>query len=992
MMRGTEEAPAMIGSDAGRREPWSPGGWVPGIVVAVGVSVAMWVALQPSTAVADFGIESFESQLLANESGPPAVRAGSHPYAMSTTIVFNNHETEEGPIPDGNPRDIEVNLPKGVIVDPTATPAKCTEAQLESNAGCPNSTAIGVAIVNVNFLGAKQAKAAVYNMVPPANVPAELGMNVEDLDSVVHIVGGVRTGGDYGISAEVSSITQRLPVYGTKLTLWGDPSSASHDAERGACFNRSNAVIENEKEELETGALASGLCAVERTGKALLTLPSECAGASVATMRADSWQEPGLWTPLQQSSPAMPEIEGCARLDFSPTLTVRPSPSSVPADSPSGLNVALKIPQQESTEALAEANLMSAVVTLPEGFSVSAAAAAGLAACTPEEIGLNNANPPTCPEASKLGSVEVLTPLLEHPLGGAVYLAQQGDGGAAQGSNPFNSLIALYLVAEGSGVLVKLPGHVELGGQEPSVGLQPGQVRATFGEDPLTGQFLPELPFGELKMSFFGGPRGALSTPSQCGGYTTTSRLTPYGGSTPATLTSEFVVGSGCGGGFEPSFTAGTSINQAGGFSPFSVVFSRKDGEQNLAGITVHMPPGLLGKIANVPQCPEPQAQAGSCPESSKIGDVSVAAGAGPEPYWITRGRAYFTGPYDGAPYGLSIVVPTEAGPFNLGPEVVRAAIFVDPNSAALTIVSTPLPTIKDGVPFQIKEVVVDANRKDFVFNPTSCEQLHVEATIGGAPPLGSTEAPRSAQVSSPLAVAGCRNLPFNPSFSASTQALAHRLTGASLTVKVAQKAGEANIRQVDLQLPTKLPARLATLRKACTEVQFAANPAGCPPESVIGEGSAVTPVLSVPLTGPAYIVSHGGAAYPDVVFVLQGAGVRIDLTGGTQIKKDFTFSRFETVPDAPISSFEASLPEGPHSALTSNLPGDAHEDFCGQNLTMPTTITAQNGARVVQATKVGVTGCLQHKTSRHKAKKRTTKKRTTKPRKRHKAKQPKRR
>ena len=452
-------------------------------------------------------------------------------------------------------------------------------------------------------------------------------------------------------------------------------------------------------------------------------------------------------------------------------------------------------------------------------------------ACTPEEIGLNNANPVRCPPASKVGSVEVITPLLEQPLGGSVYLAQQGDAGPSQGSNPFQSLVALYLVAEGSGVLVKLPGHVELGGEgNGGEGLQPGQVRATFGNDPVTQQFLPQLPFSELKMSFFGGPRAALASPSQCGTYSTTSELKPYGGAPAARPASTFTIGSGCSGGFNPTFTAGTSINQAGDFSPFSVEFARNDDEQDLAGITVHMPPGLLGKIANVPECSEAEAQAVSCPASSQIGEVAAAAGVGPEPYWIKGGRAYLTGPYGGAPYGLAIVVPTEAGPFNLGPEVVRAAIFVDPHTAALTVVSTPLPSSKDGVPFQIKEVVVNANREGFVFNPTTCEPQKVEATIAGAPLSGSAEAPKSAQVSTPFAVAGCRNLPFKPVFSAATQAHAHRLTGASLTVKVAQKPGEADIRKVDLQLPAALPARLPTLRQACTEAQFGANPAGCPP------------------------------------------------------------------------------------------------------------------------------------------------------------------
>ena len=305
----------------------------------------------------------------------------------------------------------------------------------------------------------------------------------------------------------------------------------------------------------------------------------------------------------------------------------------------------------------------------------------------------------------------------------------------------------------------------------------------------------------------------------------------------------------------------------------------------------------------------------------------------------------FLTGPYKGAPFGLSIVVPAVAGPFNLGNVIVRAAISVDPHTAQISVTSDPLPQILDGIPLQIKTVNVTIDRPGFMFNPTNCEPLAVGGTItstGGA----------SAGVSSPFQAANCANLPFKPAFSASTQGKTSKADGASLVVKVAEKPGEANIHKVNLQLPLALPTRLTTLQKACTEAQFNTNPAGCPEGSNIGTATAITPVLSVPLTGPAYLVSHGGAAFPDVVFVLQGQGVQIDLVGNTDIKKGITYSKFETVPDAPISSFETTLPEGPHSALGAN------GSLCSQKLVMPTAITGQNGRQVTQSTNIVVTGC----------------------------------
>jgi hypothetical protein len=499
-------------------------------------------------------------------------------------------------------------------------------------------------------------------------------------------------------------------------------------------------------------------------------------------------------------------------------------------------------------------------------------------------------------------------------------------------------LFGLYIEAEGSGVIIKLPGTVAA---NPAT----GQLTETSKEN-------PQLPFNELKLHFNSGPRAPLANPQACGSFATTSTLTSWGGQEASGPSPAFSIDwDGKGGAcpaslpFAPGFSAGTTTPTAGAFSPFVLSFSRNDREQDLSGLSVTLPPGLLGKIAGVLLCGEEQANAGTCGPESQLGSASVLAGPGTNPLSVSGGRVYLTTGYKGQPFGLSIVVPAVAGPFNLGNVVVRAAIHIDPSTSQVTVTSDPLPQSRDGVPFRLRTVNVEVNRPGFTFNPTNCAQQQVTATLTGA--QGA-----SANVASPFAVAGCATLPFKPSFTALTQAKTSRADGASLVVRVAQKPGEANIHKVELQLPLALPTRLTTLHGACTEAQFNTNPAGCPAASIIGTASAVTPVLSVPLTGPAYLVSHGGAAFPDVEFILQGQGVTIVLDGKTDIKKGITYSRFETVPDAPISSFETTLPEGLHSALGAN------GSLCSQKLVMPTMIVGQNGAQVTQSTNIAVTGC----------------------------------
>jgi hypothetical protein len=648
--------------------------------------------------------------------------------------------------------------------------------------------------------------------------------------------------------------------------------------------------------------------------------------------------------------------------DFAVDMSVAPDQSA--ADTPTGVDVDVHVPQEPtlSTNDLAEADLRNTQITLPEGMAVNPSSASGLEGCATGKVGyieqlqqtaLFGPNAANCPEAAKMGTVdEIKTPLLRNPLRGAVYLA-------VPNANPFGSLVALYLVAEEpiAGVRVKLAGDVTLNPRT-------GQLTATF-------ENTPQLPFEDLKVHFLSGSRAALSTPVHCGTFTATASFTPWSGTTPATPTSSFAVTQGANGSrcadplpFAPSLAAGSSNLQAGAFTPFLTAISREDGNQNLSGVTLHLSPGLLGKLASVTPCPEPQAAFGTCGPESLIGHTHVRVGVGPNPFGAPEGAVYLTQAYRGAPYGLSIAQPAKAGPFDLAEGspcdcvVVRAKIEVDSHTAAITVVSDPLPTILQGIPVQLKRVNVTVDRPGFTFNPTNCSQLAITAAI-------TSEQGATAPTTVPFEVANCATLPFKPKFTVATQSKSSKANGASLHVRVTSSFGQANISKVKVDLPKQLPSRLTTLQKACLATAFDANPASCPAASLVGTATAVTPVLKSPLTGPAYLVSHGAAAFPDLEIVLQGEGITLILDGKTDIKKGVTISSFNSVPDAPINSFDLVLPTGPHSALAANLPAKAKRSFCGQKLSMPTQITGQNGAVIKQTTKVAISGCPKHKAKR---------------------------
>jgi uncharacterized repeat protein (TIGR01451 family) len=913
-------------------------------------------AVTISAIPAGFGMQQVGG-LISEADGSADTQAGSHPYQLNVSFNLNSVLVDggagNGMPPSEDARDVTADLPPGLVVNPQATAAKCTEAQLEAQVPvCPDSSAVGLVRLTIGAFGAPTGQIyPLYNMVPPKGVPASFGFDAAGIGLYVHLLGGVRTGSDYGLQATGKDILQFGETLGVSTTLWGNPTDSSHDLTRGRCGLEASAMKLHES------------CPVGPSSAPLLTLPTACGPPLVTSIAADSWQHPGVFLDPPASYEST-DVDGtpvgiteCNKLTFKPSVHIESDPAVPTPSAPMGLDVDVKVPHDESYPALAEANLKEATVTLPSGVSLSPSAANGLEACSESQIGLTDPGPSTCPDASKVGTVKIVTPLLTVPLEGSVYVAQQGDAGPQQGTNPFNSPFALYLVAEGAGVRIKVPGRLSL---DPIT----GQVSATFAEDPLTTastghvQFLPDLPFSDLSLHFFGGSRAALMAPPACGVYNVSSSLVPWSGGLPAVASSPIIVGGACSAAFAPSFSAGSTSNGAGTYAGFHMTLARDGAFEQFGALAVTLPPGLLAAVRNANECAEPQISTNTCDASSLIGEATVTAGPGSAPVPVNGGRVYLTGPYRGAPYGLSVVVPAVAGPFNLGEVRVRASISIDPTTAQVTVATDPLPTIVRGVPLDVRTINVDINRPEFVLNPTNCDVLKVSgvavSTHGATAPL-----------SNPFQVANCAKLPFKPNFAVSTGAQTSKLNGASLDVTVKNSKGSANIRAVKVDLPIQLPSRLETLQKSCVDKVFNANPAACLRTSVVGTATAVTPLLRHQLVGPAILVSHGGAAFPDLVIVLQGEGITLDLVGETFIsKKGITSSTFRTIPDAPVSSFELKLPQGRHSALTAVLPLSANHSMCGQALRMPTAITGQNGMVVKQTTRIRVTGCSRSRTA----------------------------
>jgi uncharacterized repeat protein (TIGR01451 family) len=917
-----------------------------------------------------FGVSSFTTQASSTQAGAHA--------DLGTTVRFNTYQDPfvNGSLQPqyldgyffpagGGPADVVLKLPAGLVGNPAAIPL-CPRADFLNTEGeftelptskeyrrCPrdsqvgfgtfyvNNTSLDLSGIGATGLGYRALRGAIYNLEPSGGEPARLGIAIYSTIgwtlAQVSLTASAADG--YAVTATTEDVAnefkaENIALDGFSLTLWGVPAEPSHDQLRGNC------LFDPEKQ------APQGSCPSDLPHVSFTENPTDCSNMPVTALLSDFYGALGDFLPYssQATGPDGQPIAagtGCERVPFEPSLEVQPD--NTRAGAPAGLNVDLRVPQSSTPEGIGTSELRKAVVTLPAGMSISPSAAAQpLGACTDAQFAAGSDAPAQCPADSAIGEDEVITPLLSGPLTGKVYLGQPLE----QTDPTSGQMYRVFQEIQGFGLDVKVEGQVAA---DPLT----GQLTATF-------EGLPELPFGEFKLRFRGGPNAVLSNPQACGTYTTTSQLTPYSGNPPATPSSPFTTSADGGGApcpapqpFGPGVSVWGSSGQAGAYSTVSVAVTRPDGQGYLSSIAAHLPPGLLGNVASVPLCPAANVSAGNCPASSRIGAVQATAGPGSDPLQLP-GTVYLGQGFGPYPFSLSVVVPAVAGPYDLGNVTVRVGIQVN-NDGSISVQSDPLPTILDGIPIQLRGATVTLDRSGFMFNPTNCGSLSLTSTLTSvAGALGSPAAP--------FQVGGCGYLPFKPTFTVATQASTSKAKGASLTVGVAQKPGEANIHRVDVQLPKALPTRLTTLQKACTEAQFAANPAGCPEGSDVGTATAVTPILNVPLTGPAYLVSHGGAAFPELVTVLQGQGVTIYLRGETDIKKGITYSKFETVPDAPISSFQLSLPEGPHSILGAYLPANAKGSMCGQTLAMPTSIEGQNGSKLTQTTKIAVSGCTAAK------------------------------
>ena len=920
------------------------------------IAVVMLVIVSTSSAEADFGLVPNQTSARAlNADGTIDEQASSHPAAF--TVRFEMNTDSSGQIEGGEIRDALVDPPVGLVGNPGAVPA-CPRQDFEgASPNCPAETQVGTLEATVVILG--RILVPVYNVVPPPGVPTQFGFSLFGRNVLQYV--SVQSEDGYGL--HVSAVDIPVPVKEVTETIWGVPADPSHNAER---FCRK-----------QTGAALLPGCISTASTLPYLTMPATCSAPLETSIQVDSKLNPGNYlTETVESLDAgghPTALTGCDAVPFDPEVVSRSTARD--AGSPSGLEFELKLPNQGllSPGGIAETEPSKITVALPEGFTANPSFAEGIVGCSEAQYQgeqLETSVGGGCPEASKLGSVIARTPLLEEPAEGSLYLAEPYK-------NKFGSLLAIYMVlrARERGVLIKQVGHVV--------------------PDPVTGQLvttfenLPPLPYSGFSLHFREGARAPLATPTTCGEYRTVAQLTPFSSTSPVQRSASFQIEHGVDGGpcpaggappFAPGLNAGTANNAAGAYSPLDLQITRKDGEQEITGFTTQLPEGLTANLNGVPFCSEAQialarSKSGvaeeaepSCPAGSQIGHSQVGVGVGTTLAYAP-GKLYLGGPFEGAPFSIVSISAAKVGPFDLGTVVVHLPLQVDPITARVSIpqgAADQIPHIIDGIIVHVRDIQIYVDRQNFTSNPTSCERKTFAATVyGSGQNFASPSDDVPAAVGSPFQAADCASLAFKPAFSATTSGKVSKADGTSLNVKLtapaqgAQNAGheEANIHYVKVELPKQLPSRLTTLQKACTAAQFHTNPAGCPAASVVGHGRAITPILPVPLEGPAYFVSNGGEAFPNLVLVLQGYGITIDLVGSTFISKTgITSSTFKTVPDQPVTSFELMLPSGPYSALT------AIGNPCTQHLSMPTEFIGQNGVQTKQNTPLAVTGCPKAK------------------------------
>jgi hypothetical protein len=913
-------------------------------------------------------------QRFENEDGTDTLQAGTHPFVVVNEFDFHTvPDPLEAPIETtagDSPKRIHSMEYPGLVGDPFAVP-QCTQEEFLSAATfpaiCSNETQVGIAYTTLKTGGNGKAvlKSSIHNLTPNIGVPAEFGFWAFNLP--VKLAAEVRSDGDYGITLKADNVDRSLVVLGVKIELWGVPADPAHDDERASFYEDVTGAPLLCASKGLGGSITFPPCLYHGPRRAFLTTPMDCAHGPMATeLFAESWSsETDADVVLSHDEAGTPAgMTGCDNVPFEPEMTAQPTTGT--AESTSGLKFSLEVPTDgiRNPEGIAQSTLKKAVVKLPEGVTLNPSAGEGLGSCDPADFKretLKALSGTGCPDPSKIGSVRIDTPLLDEPLEGSLFIAQPDDKStSASGTeNPFDKLLSLYIVARAPnrGVIIRAAGKVE---PDPVT----GQLVTTFDH-------LPPLPFSKFTLNFREGGRSPLATPPTCGTYSTVAELTPWSAMGPEdvqTLESPFIISSGVGGAclggkppWRPGLRAGTLSNSAGTYSPFSLRFTRNDGEQEFTNFSIKLPPGVIGKLAGIPFCPDSAIAAArtktgaeelanpSCPAASEVGRTLVGAGVGSIQTYVP-GKVYLAGPYHGSALSIMAITAAKVGPFDLGTVVIREALKINPETAEVFVDPTgsdPIPHIIDGVVVHARDIRIYVDRPDFVLNPTDCSRTSTASTLlGSGVDFGSDADDEPFTVTSPFQAADCASLGFKPKLKIQLLGGTKRSDNPKLRATLTARKGDANIGRAQVTLPHSEFLDNEHIKTICTRVQFAAGDVPgekCPAGSVYGYARVVTPLLDTPIQGPVFLRSSSHPL-PDLVAALHNDRININLDGRIDSFGEGRIrTTFEGVPDAPVTKFVLTMKGGKKGLLINST------NICKRKNRAIVAFDGQNGKRYVK-------------------------------------------
>jgi hypothetical protein len=910
------------------------------VLVACAVFVSVGALSAPSAQawdLVDFHLRPFEGSPSAH---PPSghtnqgtvrpqepgifTQAGGHPNIYTKFTVDNHDEAEARGEPEacacGDAQNVTVSLPAGVIGSPNNVP-RCSLVDFGNNEDCSPDSQVGVATPALMYSPAYAPfnepghvfylYTPIYNLEPGPGQAGLLGFYLPLVNEPGFIVLSARTGGDYGLDATAVGIEHLVPIDGFATELWGVPAESKYDVER--CTS------------IEPHYFQAGECGTTGPSNAelkpFLDSPTTCAGSLLSHLEVQFYNEKVTF----ENAP-WPGTTGCDQLTYNPSLYAQPTTTAT--DSPSGLDIDLRVPQLQSPTAPSPSETRATSVTLPMGMAINSNAGDGRSACSDAQARFGTEEEAHCPESAKIGTLSLTSTALPGPMPGAIYLGEPKPG------DPYR----VILTANGFATHIKLAGSVRANSET-------GQLVASF-------QDLPQAPFSDLNLHFFGSERGPIATPASCGTYSVASTFTPWDGALSTQTSTQFFTlnsgpdGRGCPAStrpFSPSFEAGIANPTAGVHSPFFVHLTRSDGDQNLARLTVLTPPGFSASLKGIPYCSDVALAAAasptdsgvaershpSCPAASLIGEATAAAGAGSHPVYLP-GKVYLAGPYKGAPISLAVITPAVSGPYDLGDVVVRAALHLNPESAQVTAVSDPLPQILEGVPLRLRSILVNLDRPDFALNPTNCDPFSVESETLG-------DQGTAASASSHFQVSNCAGLPFAPKLSLKLTGGVRRRGHPAIHAVLRANPGEANIHSVSVTLPQGELLDNAHIGAVCTRPDFARGT--CPASSLIGQAEISTPLLDQPLKGAVYLRSSKHEL-PDLALDLSGQ-VDIEAVGRIDSVKGRLRTRFESIPDVPISRVALDLAGGSKGLLANS------ETLCAKAKRASVKMVGQNGAHL---------------------------------------------